>query len=162
MVCRNITDISPPKKKITVITYFNFNHNLMNLSKISVFAVLATMLNTSAVADITAIQSEALNEYYKLQDTGFFMGMLIGCGQVYQDMRPEVNATLIIMVPKFTNEQIAESTEKIDACMEKAAAPTRNQCSTLNKLLANKVSFRNSELEDLGIAGMPMVRPCFF
>ena len=119
------------------------------------------MLNTSAVADINAIQSEALNEYYQMQETIGFMSVLIGCGQVYQDMRPEVNATLLVMVPQFTNERIVESSEKIDACMDKAAAPTRNQCATLKKSLANKVSFRNPELRDLGIAGMPMIKPCF-
>ena len=119
------------------------------------------MLNTSAVADINAIQSEALNEYYQMQETIGFMSVLIGCGQVYQDMRPEVNSTLLVMVPQFTNERMVESSEKIDACMDKAAAPTRNQCSAMRKLLASKVSFRNTELQELGIAGIPMMSRCF-
>ena len=135
--------------------------NFMNLSKISSLTIVATMLSGAAVADINAIQLEALNEYYQMQETSIFMGVLIGCGQVYQDMRPEVNSTLFIMVPELDNERITRNSEKIEACIDKVTAPTRNQCSTLNKLLTKKVSFRDPELQGLGIVGMPMMNRCF-
>jgi len=121
-----------------------------------------TVLCSTAKADISSAQAQAIAENGAGQTAKFLLGVLGACANTYPDTRNDVVNAIRSMAPtKLEDEEVTRIINAVGQCMSNEGAPTKSQCSDLATQLPN-TSFdpNDKQYSPTLMAGLKMLEPC--